>query len=910
MVQKILVSSMVLVLGLAGSSIAWDLGTFTPDTSFPPMPTPPDDLMKKIDFSTGYPTDLGTEVGLAEHTYVDGSVSDMFDGTEAALKFSLARDDWDSRGTTGGPCTYYAKFGFEHDYDIASIYYDVKWHSWWGDEGPDSITDFKLELFDDGVLVFSSTDDPQDTLNYGQNNIFEGGFLQLPAPVTADEGKVSVTMFRNSAYGFQNVHAEIYELAFYRNCPLLPDGDGDGIGDACDNCPNDANPDQADGDSDGVADACDDCPDDYGKTEPGVCGCGIPDTDDDQDGVGCEDNCLNEYNPDQLDGDGNGIGDACQGTLSELTGGVTIIGTATYEGSEYNLIYDSDNGDGVAVVYLDYDYSGDKWVNHPDAISWAGEVGQHLTVNLLPTIKSDTNWSIGWRLPMAYELGDLDITEYPDAFNLMSSWPDHSGARFWIGRFASGQAYQQVGGTVTYDNANDYDSGVLAVHPGTVSVFCPSTIDADQDGLGDGCDNCVDTPNPDQLDDDEDGYGNACDGCDDDPDKTEPGLCGCGMPDTQEDDDGFLCDDNCPDVYNPDQADSDGDGTGDACERPDVELKVDFGLPACYSKPDKVYPVSGTVKEGWWGRVFWGDVDMYMHDFAWEDGSRGWDPPDTEGVDGSGVHFVLDTGRPGNGGYHVHGTCRQGLGGGGCSSGSPAGEPIANGWFHNIDWGGECRGDILMRITDLPAGQYKMTSYHNHWEPCSQSTRHCLDCDSGMPPMPIVYARSLPVPGSMECGPSWAGTGEGVQGLAEAYNIKVTSVLTDADVATSTIEFLTNGSDVLVVYDAGDNSYADPARPGREGSKAILNAFELVSVGPVQRGCACPGNLTGDKQIDLDDLQAVAGILLDAGSPFIVSVDEGHCGDMNADGQVDLDDLQSVAGVLLDAGSPFIVPCN
>jgi len=35
------------------------------------------------------------------------------------------------------------------------------------------------------------------------------------------------------------------------------DSDGDGVGDVCDNCPNDYNPDQADADNDGIGDACD-----------------------------------------------------------------------------------------------------------------------------------------------------------------------------------------------------------------------------------------------------------------------------------------------------------------------------------------------------------------------------------------------------------------------------------------------------------------------------------------------------------------------------------------------------------------------------------------------------------------------------------------------------------------------------
>ena len=41
--------------------------------------------------------------------------------------------------------------------------------------------------------------------------------------------------------------------------------------------------------------------------------------------------------------------------------------------------------------------------------------------------------------------------------------------------------------------------------------------------------------------------------------------------------------------------------------------------------------------------------------------------------------------------------------------------------------------------------------------------------------------------------------------------------------------FSTDGSnDILVIYSAGPSSYPDPARPGREGYKAVLNAFELI----------------------------------------------------------------------------------
>ncbi len=95
--------------------------------------------------------------------------------------------------------------------------------------------------------------------------------------------------------------------------------------------------------------------------------------------------------------------------------------------------------------------------------------------------------------------------------------------------------------------------------------------DTDGDGVIDDCDNCPDVANPDQEDSDGDGTGDACDACPDDPDKTEPGLCDCGVPDTDTDTDGDGvpdCNDNCPAVANPDQEDTDGDGVGDACEPP------------------------------------------------------------------------------------------------------------------------------------------------------------------------------------------------------------------------------------------------------------------------------------------------------------------------------------------------------
>jgi hypothetical protein len=97
-------------------------------------------------------------------------------------------------------------------------------------------------------------------------------------------------------------------------------------------------------------------------------------------------------------------------------------------------------------------------------------------------------------------------------------------------------------------------------------IVLSSVPDTDGDGILDDTDNCPDVFNPDQIDTDGDGAGNACD--------------------TDDDNDGVLDgSDNCPLQPNPDQTDTDGDGVGNVCDTDDDNDGVLDGFDSCPGTP-------------------------------------------------------------------------------------------------------------------------------------------------------------------------------------------------------------------------------------------------------------------------------------------------------------------------------------
>jgi hypothetical protein len=164
------------------------------------------------------------------------------------------------------------------------------------------------------------------------------------------------------------------------------------------------------------------------------------------------------------------------------------IGTATYSGQNYNLIYEDDQD----LVWLDFSKSASGGNgNWGGQNSWASTLGSNLTITLNPGYNTTIDWATGWRLPSA---GDNPMEDFYDTSGEMGhlyyvSLGNKAGgfAPYTTGLFANlqrtdywlGTLYSADNRYAWYYNFNtgylskDFTTALypaLAVHPGVVSA--------------------------------------------------------------------------------------------------------------------------------------------------------------------------------------------------------------------------------------------------------------------------------------------------------------------------------------------------------------------------------------------------------------------------------------------------------
>jgi hypothetical protein len=78
---------------------------------------------------------------------------------------------------------------------------------------------------------------------------------------------------------------------------------------------------------------------------------------------------------------------------------LTTIGQATYNNSNYNLIYDNDSPFG-SIVWLDYSQSGADWDSQ---VAWAAGLNDANVLSYAYNTGYSVTWTDGWRLPSTVE---------------------------------------------------------------------------------------------------------------------------------------------------------------------------------------------------------------------------------------------------------------------------------------------------------------------------------------------------------------------------------------------------------------------------------------------------------------------------------------------------------------------------
>ncbi len=337
-------------------------------------------------------------------------------------------------------------------------------------------------------------------------------------------------------------------------CDFFLSDAGDGLGDACDD----------DDDDDGVADAVDGCPTDPGKVTPGQCGCFQAETDSDGDGTAdCDDDCAGLMDSDE---DGDGVSsciDLCpddpDSTVPDCCGcGVAGDPTDT----------DSDGWPDCSDNCPDH-FNPDQ----ADADSRGGCIFPFTTSDTSMVFFGGPSWCEATTLPDQFDdCAFVNDGGVPTCACTLAVVDDFVCAAYGL---AHGFRCTLSPGRGCFCETSSCRVAPACGVPAAAGV--PYFHFEDEDGQGDACDD----------DDDEDDVVDEDDGCPTDPGKTEPGACGCGVPDTDADGDGVIdCVDNCPRVANPEQADA--DEVVETCAISPiagVQLPMNFGGVGCDEVP-------------------------------------------------------------------------------------------------------------------------------------------------------------------------------------------------------------------------------------------------------------------------------------------------------------------------------------
>lgn len=389
--------------------------------------------------------------------------------------------------------------------------------------------------------------------------------------------------------------------------PCDPDDDGDGVSDPKDNCPLVPNALQADLDADNLGDACDDDIDGDGFTHPSDCQPtlpqsypGAPETCD-----GVDNNCNGLVDEGYPDADSDGLNDCldpdddndgdpdstdCAPTNAAVYDGAVEVCNGLDDNCDQMVDEDFPDLDlDLIADCVDPDIDGDGDPNTTDCAPLESSVSL-LAAEVCDGLDNDCNLLVDEGFPDFDQDGLKDCVDGDDDGD---GDPDGTDCEP-LNPLASSLAIEICDG-LDNDCSGTPDDGLPdADNDGTPDC---NDFDSDNDGTDDAVDNCLAVANPSQADNDFDGYGDACDP-DDDNDGLPDGGDTCPLLvnplqvdtdgdgvgdacDEDDDDDGFLDPtDNCPLLANA-QVNTDGDGFGDVCDDDDDNDAVLDGVDNC-----------------------------------------------------------------------------------------------------------------------------------------------------------------------------------------------------------------------------------------------------------------------------------------------------------------------------------------